>query len=133
MSDSEDGTSGVPLIEPLSRSTSPEAGAPSTGGKRKRGEETETTATESKRAAKRKKSKKPKDITDEALDAEKHVNHAIAHMDSQLLADHIAQRTKRFQTELSTVELEDLRVPGMFLFLPSSRNYILTSQQQQRQ
>ncbi|GAB7355997.1 hypothetical protein MBLNU459_g6624t1 [Dothideomycetes sp. NU459] len=111
MSDSEDGTAGVPLIEPVSRSTSPEPHA-SGAGKRKRGDESETAATESKRAAKRKKSKKPKDISDEALDEEKGVNHAIAHMDSQLLADHIAQRTKRFQTDLSTVELEDLRVPA---------------------
>lgn len=111
MSDTEDGTSGVPLMEPISPSTSPEP----TGGKRKRDEETEATAPESKRASKRKKSKKPKDITDEALDEDKHVNNAIAHMDSQLLADHIAQRTQRFQTELSSVELDDLRVPGMHI------------------
>ena len=31
-------------------------------------------------------------------------------MDSQLLADHVAQRTKRFQTELSLVELDDIRL-----------------------
>jgi len=98
---SEDG--GIPLIEELSASPEPQ-----TSGKRKRQDESKT---ESKRAAKRKRSKKPKDIEDEALDTEVGVNHAIAHMDSQLLADHIAQRTKRLQKDLSLVELEDLHIP----------------------
>lgn len=106
MSDSEDIGAGVPLVEALSRSTSPEASEPT---KRKREDEAPA---ESKRAAKRRKSKKPKDIADDALDLEAGVNHAIAHMDSQLLADHIAQRTKRFQSDLSLVELDDLRVSG---------------------
>lgn len=101
-------------MEPLSPSTSPEPG-PSGAGKRKREDETETT--ESKRAAKRKKakeakkSKKPRDITEEALDEEAGLNHAIAHMDSQLLADHIAQRTKRFHKDLSVMELEEMHIP----------------------
>lgn len=106
MSDSEDHAAGVPLVEPISPSTSPE---PQGGAKRKRDE----VPAESKRAAKRRKSKKPKDIADDALDLEAGVNHAIAHMDSQLLADHVAQRTKRFQGDLSLVELDDIRVPGI--------------------
>lgn len=105
MSGSEDERVGVPLLEPLSPSTTPE---PQSSKKRKR--VPETAATESKRSAKRKQSKKPKDITEEALDEELGVNHSIAHMDSQLLADHLAQRTKRFLSDLSTVELEDLHV-----------------------
>ena len=32
-------------------------------------------------------------------------------MDSRLMADHIAQRTKRFQPDLSMVEAEDIHVP----------------------
>jgi protein CMS1 len=56
--------------------------------------------------------KKPKDLDDEALDVDLGVNHAIAHMDSRLMADHIAQRTKRFRPELSLVEVEDVHVPG---------------------
>jgi protein CMS1 len=98
MSDSDPEQAGVPLIEDVSDSDAP---ATSNAAKRKR--ETETDApVESKRAAKRKKSKKPK---------EKGVNHAIAHMDSNLMADHIAQRTKRFKPDLSLVEAEDLHVP----------------------
>jgi protein CMS1 len=107
MSDSDSEQAGVPLIEDVSDSDAP---ATSNAAKRKR--ETETDApVESKRAAKRKKSKKPKDVQDEALDEEKGVNHAIAHMDSNLMADHIAQRTKRFKPDLSLVEAEDLHVP----------------------
>ena len=107
MSDSDSEQAGVPLIEDVSDSDAP---ATSNAAKRKR-ENDPDAPVESKRAAKRKKSKKPKDVQDEALDEEKGVNHAIAHMDSNLMADHIAQRTKRFKPDLSIVEAEDLHVP----------------------
>lgn len=106
MSDTEESGAGVPLLEPLSPSASP----PPTSGKRKR--ETQTEAA-SKRAAKRKKTKKPKDIDDEDLNVEFGLNLAIGRMDSRLLADLVAQRTKRFEKELSLVELEDRYIPGM--------------------
>ncbi|KAG9520795.1 hypothetical protein KCV07_g4126, partial [Aureobasidium melanogenum] len=119
MSDTEEGGAGIPLMEPLSASTSPEPQTRPSGSKRKRedGEEDEAPATQTK-AAKRKKAKnakkakQPKDIEEDALDLEAGVNHAIAHMDSQLLADHVAQRTKRFHTELSDMELEDMHIPS---------------------
>lgn len=101
MSDSEAG--GVPLLEPLSSSTSP---APTLSTKRKREAEPK-----SKRAAKRKRTKKPKDINEDELDEELGVNTAIARMDSRLLADYVAQRTKRFESDLSLVELEDRYLP----------------------
>jgi len=104
MSDSGSAT-GIPLIESPSPSGSPE---PSTN-KRKRDIDSKP---ESKRAAKRKRTKKPNDITDDALDTAAGLNHAIAHMDSQLLADHVAQRTKRFQNDLSMMELEELQLPS---------------------
>lgn len=107
MSDSEDGQGGIPLIEQLSETPEPAT-------KRKRNGDGEA-ETQSKRAAKRKKTKKPKDIQDEALDTEAGLNHAIAHMEGTLMADHIAQRTKRFQPDLSAVELGDCYVPGMAL------------------
>ena len=56
--------------------------------------------------------KKPKDVDDEALDAELGVNHSIAHMDARLVADHVAQRTARFKPELSIEEREDWHIPG---------------------
>lgn len=105
MSDSDSEQAGVPLIEDVSDSDAP---AQSNPAKRKRDNDAPA---ESKRAAKRKKAKKPKDVQDEALDEEKGVNHAIAHMDSSLMADHIAQRTKRFKPDLSLVETDDLHVP----------------------
>lgn len=101
MSDTGDET-GVPLIEGLSDSDAP---APPTPNKRKRD-------AEEKKSAKRRKLKKPKDVDDEALDSELGVNHAVAHMDSRLMADHLAQRTRRFQPDLSLVEVEERYIPG---------------------
>lgn len=106
MSRDEDEQAGEPLFEGLSEGESVEAPM----GKRKREDEAKP---ESKRAAKkRKQTKKPKDVEDEALDTDAGVNHAIAHMDSQLAADHLAQRTKRFQPNLSLVEAEDAHIPS---------------------
>lgn len=107
MSDSDSEQAGVPLIEDVSDSDTPKT---SNAAKRKRDDGNDA-PTESKRAAKRKKAKKPKDVQDDALDEEKGVNNAMAHMDSSLMADHIAQRTKRFKPDLSLVEAEDLHVP----------------------
>ena len=104
----DDGQAGEPLIEQLSDSDAPNAPKPA---KRKRD-------TEEKQSAKRRKLKKPKDVDDNALDAEAGLNHAIAHMDTRLLADHVAQRTKRFKPELSLLESEECHVPGIILPLP---------------
>ena len=106
MSASEDEQSGIPLFEGLS-----DSGAPTRPvfTKRKRTEDTDTTA---KKAKKRKKSKKPQDVVDEALDVESGVNHAISHMDGRLISDHIAQRTKRFNLEMTAVEIDDIHLPG---------------------
>lgn len=106
MSDSDDSHGGIPLLESVSESGTL---APIPVTKRKREDEPQ----ESKRAAKRKKSKKLGSVDDQALDLETGVNHAIARMDGGLMADHVAQRTKRFRTEMSLVEAEDLHVPGM--------------------
>ena len=105
MSDPGDDLAGVPLLEALSDQNS--APPPTASAKRKREDDAKP---ESKRAAKRKKTKKPKDVDDDAIDIEAGVNHAIGNMDSQLLADHLAQRTKRFQPDLSMVEAEDLHI-----------------------
>ena len=48
---------------------------------------------------------------DELLfDAEAGVNRALALMNSQLIADHLAQKTSRFGTDLSSIELSDLYI-----------------------
>lgn len=46
------------------------------------------------------------------LDLKRGLNLAIGKMDRGLLADYIAQRTKRFRNDLSTIELEALHIPG---------------------
>ena len=40
------------------------------------------------------------------------VDGSVARMDPQLIADYISQRIRWFETELSTVELEDRLIPG---------------------
>jgi protein CMS1 len=104
MSDSETGD-GVPLIEPLSRSVSPSS---KNSGKRKRDDDSHGKKAKKKKAFKQ----KPKDIENDDLDEELRLNLAIGRMDGQLLVDHVAQRTKRFEPELSTVEREDRYLPG---------------------
>lgn len=59
----------------------------------------------------RKRKKKSAYEQDELLfDTDAGVNKAIALMDSQLMADHIAQKASRFGTDLSAVELSDLYI-----------------------
>ena len=68
------------------------------------------------REPKKKKQKKAKRIDlqeEETLEWEKGVNTGIGNMDSNLLADYVAQRTKHFAADLSAVELEDRRIPGI--------------------
>lgn len=108
MSDEESGN-GVPLIEPLYRSLSP---SDRDSGKRKRDDEDDGKKTAKKKKKKNFKKKVPKDINDDDLDEKLGLNLAIGRMDGQLLVDHVAQRTKRFEPELSTVEMEDRYLPG---------------------
>ena len=62
---------------------------------------------------KKKKRRKKNVRPDEGdLDTEAGLNKAYERMDSQLIADHIAQKTTRFGTELSPVELSDLYISG---------------------
>ncbi|ETS84265.1 hypothetical protein PFICI_02290 [Pestalotiopsis fici W106-1] len=58
----------------------------------------------------RKKKKTGYEQDDSLLDTELGVNTGIAFMDSQLMADHLAQRTTKFGTDLSAVELADLYI-----------------------
>ena len=49
---------------------------------------------------------------DDALDMELGINTLFSHMDSQLVADHVARNLGRFGGDLSSVELSDLTVSG---------------------
>jgi protein CMS1 len=76
--------------------------------KRQAEDEVATTAPKSKK-------KKSKFQEDDSLDMELGINSAIARMDNQLMADHLAQKTIRFGTELSTIELADLTISGSYI------------------
>jgi protein CMS1 len=54
---------------------------------------------------------------DEELDPEMGINKSFSHMDSQLLSDYMAQRTQKFENDLSSVELEDRYIPGKCFML----------------
>lgn len=111
MADSDDDQTGIPLIERLSETPPP---ASKKASKRKRDGEEDGEAAEKKAAKKKRRTKKkPQDVEDDALDSTLGINRAIAHMDSSLMADHIAQRTRRFQPDLSLVETEDIHISGM--------------------
>ena len=59
-----------------------------------------------------KRSKRVRLKVQQNLDLDHAVNVAIGRMDTHFLADYVAQNTTRFQAELSSVELEDLHIPG---------------------
>jgi protein CMS1 len=100
-----------PLLEGLSPSPEPDESAENrSSSKRKREPELEQS---SKKAAKKRKSKKSKAVYDDQLDVELGINNAFSHMDSQLLADYVAQRTRQYEGDLSLVELEDKYIPGI--------------------
>ena len=98
-----------PLLERLSASPEPDNSG-KTSKKRKRGADLEQGA---KKAPKKSKSKKGKADEDDEIDTASGTNKAFSHMDSQLLADYVAQRTRKYESDLSLVELEDKYIPGL--------------------
>lgn len=97
-----------PLLEKMSASPEPDTSKGSSK-KRKRGEVEQ----KAKKAAKKAKSSKGKGYEDEDLDLEAGINRAFSQMDNQLLADYVAKQTKRHESDLSAIELEDKYLPGM--------------------
>lgn len=87
--------------------------------KRKR-EDDDGRAQLARETVKRKRSKNTKVEEDGDLDLDLGLNLAIGKLDSRLLADYVAQRTKRFENNLSVVELDDMRIPGTNDIGPSS-------------
>jgi protein CMS1 len=62
----------------------------------------------------RKKRKTGYEQDDSLMDTEMGVNTGIGFMDPQLMADHLGQRTTRFASDLSSVELADLYISRKF-------------------
>jgi protein CMS1 len=94
-----------PLLERLSAMPEPDSTKP-TSKKRKRG----VVEHGARKATKKTKSKNTTENVD--LDVDAGINNAFSHMDNQLLADYIAQRTRTYESDLSSIELEDKYIPG---------------------
>lgn len=94
-----------PLIERLSAPPEPEETTKSKPSTKKRKRATED-------VPKKAKSKKAKSEEEDELDIEAGINRAFAHMDNQLLADYVAQRTRKYESDLSMIELEDKYIPA---------------------
>lgn len=87
--------------------------------KRKAGEDAPAKANKKKRKSKY-------NAEDESLDMELGLNTLIARLDSQLLADYLAQKTSRFGTDLSPVEISDLTISGLSVAINHSVFGLLT-------
>ncbi|KAF7913942.1 uncharacterized protein EAF01_000348 [Botrytis porri] len=102
-----------PLIEevkvPTTRS-GPDTSNKTTSKKRKRGGNHDQEGPKEKinEVAKR---KKHSSFNDEDIDVEAGLNNAIAKMNDHLIVDYVASQTRRFESDLSSVELEDRYIP----------------------
>ena len=67
-----------------------------------------------KTTPKRKKAAKARNAENDALNMEVGINTALGKFDSHLLADYVAQQTKRWAPDLSLVEMEDKYIPGRY-------------------
>lgn len=64
---------------------------------------------------KKAKKKRKANVEDESLDTELGVNTLFQRMDNQLLADYLAQRLSKFGSDLSSIEISDITLPGKFM------------------
>ena len=81
---------------------------------RKRSIEDDGAAQSKNPKPKRKRTKKSKkNDEDSDIDFVRSINLRLGRLDAQLIADHIAKQTKRFDSDLSLVELEDRRISGI--------------------
>ncbi len=97
-----------PLVERFSPKAQSEPATNAPSKKRKR----EPNSDQKDSGAKKTKKKKQNITEADELDLAAGINRAFAHMDGQLLADYLAQRTNKFESDLSQVELEDVYIPG---------------------
>ena len=116
---SDDGLDGNLLVERLSASPQPET-APKPQSKRsqkkrKRSGEDKPEPSAEDLAKKPKTKKQKQQYEDENLDMELGINKGFATMDSQLLADYVEAKTRNYEKDLSSVELEDKRIASSWI------------------
>jgi protein CMS1 len=97
-----------PLLEPALADSGPDVPYDLPSRKRKRTTEVDLKQKDVKKGRKRKQAA----IDEDELDHSLRINKAFAHMDNRLLADYMAQRTRKFESDLSSVELEDRYIAG---------------------
>lgn len=112
MSVSDSVTGGLPL-PPSSVSASPAS------TKRRREDDDDESEVRPAARRKAKKPKKAKPVDDADVDLQDGINNALGRMDNRLLADYVAQKTKRLESNLSLVELEDKHIPGISSIAPT--------------
>jgi protein CMS1 len=81
----------------------------------KRERDPEESATDLPKAKKKKKRRRPRKLNGtviEEIDNERGINTALAKLDNHLLADHLAQKDKKFQSQLSQLELQERSIPA---------------------
>ncbi|TGO40955.1 hypothetical protein BHYA_0029g00650 [Botrytis hyacinthi] len=102
-----------PLIEEVkvpSTRSGPDTSNKTTSKKRKRGGNHDQEGPKEKINEVAKK-KKHSSFNDEDIDVEAGLNNAIAKMNDHLIVDYVASQTRRFESDLSSVELEDRYIP----------------------
>lgn len=102
-----------PLLEQLSAGSVSTTTSDQISKKRKR-EASRSNQETGKRLPKKSSAttKKQKFSEDDDFDIEAGINCAFSNMNSQLVADYLGQRTRKHESELSSVELEDRHIPG---------------------
>ena len=80
-------------------------------------------STVSSNSSKRKRVKKARFDEDKDLDLDLGINLGIGKLDRGLLADYVAQTTKRLSPNLSLVELKDLHIPGNIITNTVNRDF----------
>lgn len=112
-----------PRFERLSATPESDSVPLKTSKKRKRSSEKDSG---NKKAEGKSNSKKAKaQAEDEDLDLTAGLNNAFSRMNNQLLADYLAQRTRKYESDLSGVELEDKYIAGKSPKSPMVRSLMI--------
>lgn len=102
-----------PLLERLGSVAEEELGQINFPKKRKLDSDTEHVLKKPRKQSKSKTAaNKANRVEDDGLDLEAGINPAFAVMDNQLVADYVAQQTRKYESDLSSLELEDRYIPA---------------------
>ena len=95
---------------------------PSSNAKRKREGDGEQLSSAIRRKIEQKRSRKASRNGHDSLDLESGINLAVGRLNSQLMADYVAQSTKHLNPDMSLVELEDRHISGTYRLFTSDHS-----------